>query len=117
MLVKNMMAPIPLTDPFVKSLYPAGEAPEKLPGLMFFSNLEKPISDLESIQSDEKNPNDCAKEPHDITHNVDAVRYFCITRKLAAEAIQVKQYDEDEEETGADYDQYMCGSGGGEYLL
>lgn len=118
MLMKTMMAPIPLHDPFVKSLFPDGQAPEKLPGLMFFSNLEKPMSDIVSIQSDDKNPNDCAKDPHDITHNVDAVRYFCVTRKLAAESIVqelASDEDFDDEETG--YDEYMCGSGDGSYLI
>jgi hypothetical protein len=27
---------------------------------------------------DEKNPNDCKKEPHDLTHAPDAMRYFAI---------------------------------------
>jgi hypothetical protein len=27
---------------------------------------------------DEKNPDDCAKEPHELTHAPDALRYFAI---------------------------------------
>ena len=66
MLIKDMLAPIPLTDPFVKGLFPEGEAPDKLPGLMFFDTIGQAFSDLKDIQADEKNPNDCAKTPHRI---------------------------------------------------
>ena len=31
---------------------------------------------------DDINPNDCAKQPHDITHGPDSLRYFCISRTL-----------------------------------
>ena len=34
------------------------------------------IESLQMIQHDEKNPNDCAKEPHEITHSPDALRYY-----------------------------------------
>ena len=64
MLIKNMLAPIPLKDPFVRGLFPEGEAPDKLPGLMFFDTVAQAFSDLKDIQADEKNPNDCAKTPH-----------------------------------------------------
>jgi hypothetical protein len=33
---------------------------------------------LTKIQHDEKNPNVYAKEPHELTHCVDSLRYFCI---------------------------------------
>ena len=35
------------------------------------------------IQRDEKNPNDCAKQPHELTHGPDAIRGFCIERTKA----------------------------------
>lgn len=35
------------------------------------------IKSLKMIQHDEKKVNDCAKEPHEITHAADAVRYLC----------------------------------------
>lgn len=66
MLIKDMLAPIPLKDPFVKGMFPEGEAPDKLPGLMFFDTVAQAFSDLKDIQADEKNPNDCAKTPHRI---------------------------------------------------
>ena len=33
---------------------------------------------LTKIQHDEKKPNVYAKDPHDLTHSVDALRYFCV---------------------------------------
>ena len=110
MLIKDMLAPIPLKDPFVKGLFPEGKAPEKLPGLMFFDTVAQAFSDLKDIQADEKNPNDCAKTPHEITHTVDGSRYFCVSRVLAAEAKaqtagEWPDGDEDEES----YDSYMTG--------
>ena len=110
MLVKDMLAPIPLTDPFVKGLFPEGEAPDKLPGLMFFDTIGQAFSDLKDIQADEKNPNDCAKTPHEITHTVDGIRYFCVSRVLAAEAIADRlQQEDDEDDTLTDYESYMTG--------
>lgn len=107
MLMLNMMAPIPLHDPAVKALFPAGKAPDKLPALMFFDTLKKVISDIESIQADDRNPNDCAKQPHEITHTVDGVRYFCISRaQVALRDAPVEEPDEDESQ---DYESYMCG--------
>jgi phage terminase large subunit len=119
LVMKDMLAPIPLTDPFVKSLY-KGKAPEKLPGMIFFNTCEKVISDIKSIQADDKNPNDCAKEPHDITHNVDAVRYFAVTRARPAEAPTAPKTERDpfEDEGRAEsYEEYMCGTGDGSYLI
>lgn len=37
---------------------------------------------LTTIQKDEKNINDVATQPHDITHYPDAVRYFCASRLM-----------------------------------
>lgn len=110
MLIKDMLAPIPLKDPFVKGLFPDGEAPDKMPGLMFFDTVAQAFSDLKDIQADEKNPNDCAKTPHEITHTVDGIRYFCVSRVLAAEAIADRMMqDEEDEDTLTDYESYMTG--------
>lgn len=111
MVMKDMLAPIPLNDPFVKSLYPEGTAPKKLPALMFFNNMGKVLSDIRDIQADDNNPNDCAKQPHDITHTVDGIRYYCISRTLAAEAIKEKMDDFSEfiEDAETEYQDYMCG--------
>lgn len=78
------------------------------PSLLVFRDCKETIDDIKDIQSDDKNPNDCAKDPHDVTHRVDAVRYYCINRVMAAElARQVEETDDDEIECG--YDDYMTG--------
>lgn len=72
------------------------------PGLMVFDTCREFINDVQAIQADDKNPNDCATEPHEITHMNDAVRYFCISRAQAAEREEARVYDEYEE-----YEEYM----------
>lgn len=110
MIMRDMMSPIPLKDPYVKSLFPEGTAPDKMPAFMLFDDLTRVIGDISDIQSDEKNPNDCSKQPHDVTHTVDACRYYCISRVLAAEqAKQEVDYEDDEDEGMEDYETYMCG--------
>jgi phage terminase large subunit len=52
-----------------------GEVTQK-PSLYVFENCKKLIAHITVIQRDDKNPNDVAKEPHVLTHAVDAVRYF-----------------------------------------
>lgn len=47
------------------------------PRLRFFSTCTNLIRTLPALQHDEKHPNDCATEPHEITHAPDAIRYFC----------------------------------------
>jgi phage terminase large subunit len=46
------------------------------PRLQIFNNCKLLIKHLPIIQRDDKNPNDCSKEPHDVTHQPDAIRYF-----------------------------------------
>lgn len=110
MIMKNLMTPQELRDPYVRSLY-GDSAPEKLPMLMFFRKEALPcIDDICDIQSDETKPDDCAKQPHDVTHSVDMVRYYAINRTLEAEAEkQQAEIYEDEFETEQDYEDYMCG--------
>lgn len=45
--------------------------------LKIFSNCTNLIRTLPAVQHDEKNPNDVAIEPHELTHAPDAIRYFC----------------------------------------
>lgn len=78
------------------------------PALLFFDSCKEIISDIQAIQADERNPNDCAKEPHGVTHTVDGIRYFCVSRTLPTEMPQPADYwagDEDEEE----YEAFMKG--------
>ena len=51
--------------------------------LRIFNTCINLIRTLPVIQRDEKNPNDCAKEPHELTHAPDAIRGFCIERTKA----------------------------------
>lgn len=81
------------------------------PGLIIFNNCKELISDLQDIQADEKNPNDCAKIPHDITHTVDALRYYCVSRQQPADGANngASDSDDDEDEAEEEYQEYMCG--------
>ena len=92
---------------------------EDKPGLMVDSSCVGLIRNLPAIQHDDKNPSDCATNPHDITHICDALRYFASMRTLAAErAIAPIQYEDnvldyDENMTGGDMtDDYMNYGGG-----
>lgn len=46
------------------------------PRLKIFSNCKNLIRCLPVIQRDDSNPNDCSKDPHELTHAPDAIRYF-----------------------------------------
>jgi phage terminase large subunit len=52
--------------------------------MKFFSNCSNVIRCLPQLQHDEKNPNDVANEPHELTHAPDALRGWCITRPVAS---------------------------------
>ena len=47
--------------------------------LHIFDSCKNLIKCLTSIACDDKNPNDCATQPHNITHLPDALRYFAIS--------------------------------------
>lgn len=46
---------------------------------------------LQKIQKDKKKPNIYANDPHDLTHDVDSLRYFCVYWTIAAEELTKKQ--------------------------
>lgn len=78
-----------------------------LPSLLMFSDCDATFDDLRDIQADSKNPDDCAVTPHELTHRVDALRYYCVSRQLTAEAPEtLPEPDEDE---GEDYEDFMTG--------
>lgn len=82
--------------------------PDGKPSLLIFRSCKETIDDIKDIQADDKNPNDCSKDPHDVTHRVDAVRYYCISRVVSAEAQALaEQYDDDVSEE--DYEEFMTG--------
>lgn len=45
--------------------------------IRFFSNCRNIIRTLPAVLKDDKDPNDVATEPHELTHAPDAIRYFC----------------------------------------
>lgn len=48
--------------------------------LKIFNTCKNLISSIESITQDEKDPNDCALQPHNVTHAPDALRYWIAGR-------------------------------------
>ena len=80
------------------------------PGLMIFNTCRRIINDIQAIQHDSKNPMDCAKEPHEITHSCDGLRYGLVTRAMQAEPMTADKLDwEDDDEGETDYQEFLCG--------
>lgn len=52
--------------------------------LQIFSSCRNLIRCISTLTTDEKNVNDCATEPHEITHLPDALRYFCVMHQLSS---------------------------------
>lgn len=46
---------------------------------------------LTTIQKSEKNPNDVATQPHDVTHYPDSLRCFCVSRMIATKEPESEQ--------------------------
>lgn len=68
------------------------ERGEMQPGLQVFENCRNLIKSIPALQYDQRNPSDCATEPHEFTHGPDAIRYFLAGRprpfaKRAAEPV------------------------------
>ena len=81
--------------------------PVDQPALLVTEDCRALIRNIQLILHDDKNPSDCSTEPHDITHICDALRYFCVTRTLGAERVDVQI--EDDFDSGEDYDDAMTG--------
>ena len=86
------------------------------PGMLITEDCARLIRDLPALQHDEKNPSDCAKEPHDITHSPDAIRYGLIYRTMGARLEPVKP-DWDEPDMVEEYDDFMTGGDAAESYL
>lgn len=69
--------------------------------LKIFEDCKLLIRHLAEIQYDEKDVEDAATEPHELTHNVDALRYFCVSRPCRPQEARVPRYLKDVE----DYDE------------
>lgn len=71
--VKELMRLRDVKDPI------SGEIKKK-PKLFVFSTCRELVRNIPLLQYDSRNLNDAATEPHGITHNTDALRYFCVSR-------------------------------------
>ncbi len=69
------------------------ECGQTIANLRVFSNCKNLIRCLPELQYDTKNPNDCATEPHEITHAPDALRYFVAGRPRPTAIAPVKDVD------------------------
>lgn len=58
--------------------------------LKIFNTCTNLIRCLPAVQYDDKNINDVATEPHELTHITDALRYFCISRTKPTEVVEEK---------------------------
>lgn len=71
--------------------------------LKIFKNCTNLIRTLPLLQHDDKNPNDVANEPHELTHGPDAIRYFCSMRTSpSAEKTKDKKFNFDFEKPKQD---------------
>jgi phage terminase large subunit len=66
-------------------------APIKRANLTIFNTCATLIKHIAMIQRDDKDPNDCATQPHDITHICDALRYGLASRNKNATLTEDKR--------------------------
>lgn len=59
---------------------PTEEGESVVSRLRFFDTCLNAISNIPAVMHDKHNPNDVAKDPHELTHAPDAIRYFCAGR-------------------------------------
>lgn len=79
------------------------------PGLLLCESCRDLFDHLTTIQHDDKKPEDCATEPHEITHDTDALRYFAVTRLLGADRPEEPELPELGQEQMTSYDEEMTG--------
>lgn len=84
-------------------------SPTDRPGLLLCESCRDLYDHLTTIQHDEKKPEDCATEPHNLTHDTDALRYFAVTRLMAASMPAGDEPPELGQERLTDYDAEMTG--------
>ena len=82
--------------------------PDGTTKINIFENCSNLVRTLPLLMHDEKNPNDAAKEPHEVTHAPDALRYFVAAwvGGIAPEGEREEDYIDYEEESYGllDYD-------------
>jgi phage terminase large subunit-like protein len=76
----------------------------KTANLTFDEGLDPDLwKHLTTIQKDQKNINDVATHPHELTHYPDALRCFCVSRMIASAEPQTRYYDDEEPEGNTGY--------------
>lgn len=75
--------------------------------LKIFRNCKNLIRVLPQLQFDDKDPGDAAKEPHELTHACDAMRYFFGDRPTATHLAIEKNADAEEEDTDYELDTFF----------
>ena len=60
--------------------------------LTFFKNCVNIIRCLPQVQCDEKDPNDVANEPHELSHSCDAIRYWIASRPRGGKEAEAEKY-------------------------
>lgn len=87
------------------------------PRMMISRTCTQLIKNIPELRHDENKPNDIDKEPHEITHNTDALRYWCSLRQLGADT-EIEQFTPQwEHEKPRDNDYYYDGEITEEYLI
>ena len=93
----------------LKELLKPMEGPEDRPGLLICQGCGGLMANLQQIQHSEKDPDDCAVEPHDITHICDALRYYAVTRLVGSRRPEAPELPDLEDRRVTGYDEAMTG--------
>lgn len=89
----------------------------KTANLTFDEGLDPDLwKHLTTIQRSEKNPNDVATQPHEVTHYPDMIRYFCSSRLLPTVQPINDDIDEAYYNDGKEEESYFGGEVTSEYL-
>lgn len=67
------------------------EAGKPTARLKIFKNCRNLLRTLPAIPRDKKRPNDCATDPHELTHAPDALRYLFCMRPKAGKRVADKR--------------------------
>ena len=81
------------------------------PSLVIFETCQSLTECIKCLMHDDSDPNDVAKNPHEITHGPDALRYFAQTYVLPGAMKEEEEEEMEEEETVVDYQTALCGKG------
>jgi phage terminase large subunit len=90
---------------------------EKKPHLVIFRTCKELIKHIPLLQHDENKTNDVATEPHYLTHNTDALRYWCSRRQLSAEVKEIPPENQWAHENKGNDDYFDGGEVTESYLL